>query len=119
MNYFSRKPVEIPKDYAIDEAGSNISYGQAESMLLEELGLPGDIRNMKLGHAVYLCHYLGKNSRAALNSRDIELIESKGYAWRNEPSASGAFPEKSLYMDAIARLNEIYDKLVREENVNG
>ncbi len=94
--------------YAIDDKEkSNISYREAESALLSELGFPQHPHELKYGDAHVLMDYLMKHSRVMLDERTIHAVRTQGYKWRRDvPDVN---PETALYLDAYARLNEIYD----------
>lgn len=101
--------------YAIDDQQhSNISYREAESALLSELGLPHDPQDLKYGDAIALMDYLWKGSRVVLDERTIHAVRTRRYSWRHD--ISDANPETALYLDAYARLNEIHDNLYSEHD---
>lgn len=118
--YKSTRPEISPQtlmqpSYAIDDQKqSNISYREAESLLIAELGLPQRPQEFKYGDAIVLMDYLMQKSRVMLDERAIFAVRARGYDWRRD--VHDVNPETALYLDAYARLNEIHDKLYSEED---
>ena len=83
-----------------------------EKMLLAELGFPTNLHDFELGDAVDLMQNLGRQG-VALDQRVREIVKERGYEWRREQSLQDIQPKTALYLDAYARLNEIYTEHAR------
>ncbi len=84
----------------------------AEKMMLSELGFPTNINDFKLGDAVVLIQHLAQQG-VTLDQRAREIVRERGYEWRREQSLQDIQPTTALYLDAYARLNEIYTEHAR------
>lgn len=88
-----------------------LSKEEFEMTILESLGLPTNIRSLKLGEAVYLLQRLSGFKDSLPEQGMIEIAKFRGYSWREENTMKSLSPQLSLYLDGFVRLNEIYDKL--------
>ena len=85
---------------------------EIESQMLSELGLPRDIRDMKLGQVQYLNSIAASKVNLPLPQNTVEIVSERGYDWRNEPSLKSLSPYDALYLDSIVRLNEIHESFI-------
>lgn len=88
-------------------AGSSQHPSDEERLLLSGLGLPQNVREMGLGHVYLLQNHLSKTGSRAIPPEIVEILDSRGYDWRREPTLQRIDPLNALYLDAIVRLNEI------------
>ena len=92
----------------------SISRLQLEKSILSELGLSANIQNMGLGEVSYLQDYLSSRMQFPLPSNLVETTIARGYDWRKESSLE-CDPHTALYLDTIARLNEISNQASKND----
>src|SRR3989344_4907674 len=93
--------------YAIDEQStSEISYTEAEHLLLEGLGFSAQANEWRTGDVQLLVGHLMSTQRVSVDADAMHAVRTQGYGWRREVTYVN--PETALYLDACARLNEIY-----------
>lgn len=89
---------------------------EAEKALLAGLGMPVAVKDMELGAVVYLHGYCSSKVHLPLAQNTLEIVQERGYDWRNEPTLQNVSPEVSIYLDTIVRMNKIYDALDNQES---
>lgn len=87
---------------------------EVERQMLSELGLPSDVRKMKLGHVQYMNAVMALRISLPLPQNTLEILSERGYHWRNERSLQSLQPQEALYLDSIARLNELHDMYLED-----
>lgn len=92
----------------------NVSFAHED--LLRDLHLPRDVRKLSLGQTTYLINNLNYDSNIANEASPtrVAMVWKHGYDWRNHISGIPYSAPFCLYMDALARQNEIHSTLTSE-----
>ncbi len=104
-------PYQSEKYALDDQKTSNYTTREAESALLEKVGLSTDVHSLRHVEAVHTMIYAAQLPRTdkevIFSSQTHEILQEKGYEWRKHPSLQGVTPETALYLDAYVRAREI------------
>jgi len=82
---------------------------QEEESSLEAYGVPKDIKKFTLGQVTHLISQMSGTNDAVITQDMASLVWKRGYDWRKDECVSidGIYPGNAIYMDALARLDEI------------
>ena len=80
---------------------------------LSGVELPGDIKKLNLGQVTYLIDNLRMGGESDVSQCQVSLVWMHSYNWKDQPECGqyeNYYPEQVLYLDALARLQEIHMK---------
>lgn len=114
------KPVTAIANVRKSSIVSSREVYREEQAILSALGLPQDVREMKLGQVSYLHSFLSSQVTVALPlpRSTLEIVEERKYEWRSEPSLQPLEPKYALFLDGYIRMNEIYDAFEAHESAS-